>query len=94
MAGWANRIDQRQQVSLSQSGVMLTTLRKLPDVSPWSTDAVWSANKGHFAGFFGFRQRILIHIAQHQHFTRNGVLHDDRHQTVGFCQSSCSLNIP
>ncbi|MNP24801.1 hypothetical protein D3C76_1175810 [compost metagenome] len=35
--------------------------------------------KGHFTAVDGLRQRVLIHITQHQHFTGYCVLHDHRH---------------
>src|SRR5689334_12879226 len=36
------------------------------------------------AGFLGFFPRFLVHVGDHQHFTRLMVLHDHRHQAVPF----------
>ena len=46
--------------------VMLTTLRKLPEVSPFvHRRCLVRAVEGHFAAFLRFHQRVLIHISQH-----------------------------
>ena len=85
MAGWANRINQRQQGIVIAIRGDAHHIEEIARRFPLGPQTLFGPRiKGHFAGFFGFRQRLLIHIAQHQHFTRNGVLHDDRHQTVGF----------
>jgi len=38
------------------------------------------------AGLDGFRPRLLVHIGQHEHLAGLGLLGDDRHQAVAFCE--------
>ncbi len=80
-------------VSLSQSGVMLTTLRTWPEVSPLVHSRCLVRGKGDLAGGFGFpappcscsRASALRRIRRAARW---------RHHAVRFSQSSCSVNIP
>ena len=85
MAGRTDWVNQHQQ------GIVVAIRRNAHHVEkvaggfPFGPQTLFGPRiKGHFTALFGLRQRILIHIAQHQDFAGDGVLYDGRHHAVGF----------
>ena len=85
MAGRANRVNQHQQ------GVVVAVRRNAHHIQEVTGGLSFGPQallgpreKGYFAAFERFIQRLRVHITQHQYFTGNRMLHDDWHQSVGF----------
>ena len=85
MAGRAYWVYQYQQgVVIAVSG-NIDNIEKIARRFSFGPQALLGPReKGHFAAFERFIQRLRIHITQHQYFTGNRMLHDDWHQPVGF----------
>jgi hypothetical protein len=99
VAGWTNGIHQYQQ------GIVITVRRNVHHIQKMARTFAFGPQtsfgpreEGDFATFQRFRQRVLVHIPQHQYFAGDRVLHHGGQQSVGFSQSSwascSSVNIP
>lgn len=85
VAGRADRVGQYQQRVVIAVRRDADHLEEVAGAFTLGPQALLGAREeGDVAALLGGRQRFRRHITQHQHFAGNGVLHDGRHQAVGF----------
>ena len=85
VTGWARRIH------FDEQGIVVAVHPDADDVEEVAgaltlgpETLFGAAEVGHAFGAQRFLQRLGVHVAEHEHLQRGGVLHDGRHKTVGF----------
>ena len=75
MAGRADGVSQNQQSIVVAIRRNANHIQEMAGGFPFGPQALFRAREeGHFAAVDRFRQRLLVHVSQHQHFTGNGML--------------------